>query len=263
MWTLLSWYWQGSYISLLTKCFLCLSPWRGCEPSERGWWEAFGFGIKSLLLYVQSGRMSPGAMPPFSSRGFSGFCLFWWLCAQKGSPKESRTCRKNKNIKKPLWLMQNVSCEPLMLRPVENPWASSDIFSRPHHHPIGFCINRKAINQKNTLPRYTKLILTLYFSCDDMFVWFLSFFCEKHRTSLRESSDVLAWKYGSLWQRSPMFLISRPADGTASGASPLKKFFENILHSYTRGRRCPVFAGDFGCRIGCRIGCRMRIKGEG
>lgn len=30
-------------------------------------------------------------------------------------------CRKDKNIKNPLWLIQNVSCEPLMLRPVENP----------------------------------------------------------------------------------------------------------------------------------------------
>ena len=30
--------------------FLGLSPWRGCEPSERGWWEAYGLDFKSLLL---------------------------------------------------------------------------------------------------------------------------------------------------------------------------------------------------------------------
>ena len=152
MWTLLSWYWHGSYIPLLTKCFLCLSPWRGCELSERGWWEAFGLGIKSLLLYVQNGRMSPGALPPFSSRGFYGFCFLLMILRAKGSQEESCSCRKDKNRKNPLQLLQNVSCEPLMLRPVENPWASSDIFSRPHHHPIGFCISRKAINKKNTLP---------------------------------------------------------------------------------------------------------------
>ena len=42
--------------------------------------------------------------------------------------------------------MQDVSYEPLMLCPSENPQASLDIFSQPHHHPIGSCINRKAIN---------------------------------------------------------------------------------------------------------------------
>ena len=49
--------------------------------------------------------------------------------------------------------MQDVSCEPLMLCPSENPQASLDIFSHPHHHPAGFCINRKAINKdKPTVP---------------------------------------------------------------------------------------------------------------
>ena len=43
--------------------------------------------------------------------------------------------------------MQDVSCEPLMLCPSENPQASLDIFSQPHHHPFGFCIYRKAINK--------------------------------------------------------------------------------------------------------------------
>ena len=43
--------------------------------------------------------------------------------------------------------MQDVSCEPLMLCPSENPQASLDIFSQPHHHPFGSCIHRKAINK--------------------------------------------------------------------------------------------------------------------
>ena len=34
--------------------------------------------------------------------------------------------------------MQDVSYEPLMLCLSENPQASLDIFSQPHHHPIGF-----------------------------------------------------------------------------------------------------------------------------
>ena len=34
--------------------------------------------------------------------------------------------------------MQDVSCEPLTLCPSENPQASLDIFSQPHHHPAGF-----------------------------------------------------------------------------------------------------------------------------
>ena len=37
----------------------------------------------------------------------------------------------------PLRLMQ-VSYEPWMAQPSENPWASSDIFSHLHHHPTGF-----------------------------------------------------------------------------------------------------------------------------
>ena len=32
--------------------------------------------------------------------------------------------------------MQDVSCEPLMLCPSENPQANLDIFSQPHHHPF-------------------------------------------------------------------------------------------------------------------------------
>ena len=43
--------------------------------------------------------------------------------------------------------MQDVSCEPLMLCLSENPQASLDIFSLPHHHPAGSCIHRKAINK--------------------------------------------------------------------------------------------------------------------
>ena len=43
--------------------------------------------------------------------------------------------------------MQDVSCEPLMLCPSENPQASLDIFSQSHHHPAGSCIHRKAINK--------------------------------------------------------------------------------------------------------------------
>ena len=42
--------------------------------------------------------------------------------------------------------MQDVSYEPLMLQLPENPQASLDIFSQPHHHPFGSCIYRKAIN---------------------------------------------------------------------------------------------------------------------
>ena len=34
-----------------------------------------------------------------------------------------------------------------MLCPSENPQASLDIFSQPHHHPFGSCIYRKAINK--------------------------------------------------------------------------------------------------------------------
>ena len=44
---------------------------------------------------------------------------------------------KTKNNKNPLRMMQDVSCEPLMLCPSENPQVSLDIFSQPHHHPAG------------------------------------------------------------------------------------------------------------------------------
>ena len=47
--------------------------------------------------------------------------------------------------------MQDVSYEPLMLQLPENPQASLDIFSQPHHHPFGFCIYRKAINRDKHL----------------------------------------------------------------------------------------------------------------
>ena len=47
--------------------------------------------------------------------------------------------------------MQDVSYEPLMLCPSENPQASLDIFSQPHHHPFGSCIYRKAINKNKHL----------------------------------------------------------------------------------------------------------------
>ena len=47
--------------------------------------------------------------------------------------------------------MQDVSCEPLMVRLPENPQASLDIFSHPHHHPPGLCIHRKAINKDKPL----------------------------------------------------------------------------------------------------------------
>ena len=44
-------------------------------------------------------------------------------------------------------MMKDVSYEPLMLCMSENPQASLDIFSHPHHHPFGACIHRKAINK--------------------------------------------------------------------------------------------------------------------
>ena len=47
--------------------------------------------------------------------------------------------------------MQDVSYEPLMLCPSENPQASLDIFIQPHHHPFGSCIYRKAINKNKHL----------------------------------------------------------------------------------------------------------------
>ena len=51
----------------------------------------------------------------------------------------------------------------------------AQIFSASHTiTPTGGCINRKAINNKNTLPRFTKLILTLYFSSDEMFFRFIA-----------------------------------------------------------------------------------------
>ena len=43
--------------------------------------------------------------------------------------------------------MQDVSCEPLMLCPSENPQASLDIFSRHIITPSRSCIHRKAINK--------------------------------------------------------------------------------------------------------------------
>ena len=47
--------------------------------------------------------------------------------------------------------MQDVSYEPLMLQLPENPQASLEIFSQPHHHPFGSCSHRKAINKNKPL----------------------------------------------------------------------------------------------------------------
>ena len=47
-------------------------------------------GIKSLLLHGQSGRMSPGALPPFSSRGFYGFCFFLMILRAERSTSKRR-----------------------------------------------------------------------------------------------------------------------------------------------------------------------------
>ena len=58
--------------------------------------------------------------------------------------------------------MQDGSYEPLMLCPSENPQASLDIFSQPHHHPLlGSCIHRKAINKDKPSLSYGVLPLTL------------------------------------------------------------------------------------------------------
>ena len=56
--------------------------------------------------------------------------------------------------------MQDVSCEPLMLCPSENPQASLDIFSPPHHHPSRSCIHLKAINKDKPLVLLDVSILT-------------------------------------------------------------------------------------------------------
>ena len=50
-------------------------------------------------------------------------CACWKNCACRKdiAAEKDIAAGKDKNIKNPLWLMQNVSYEPLMLRPVENP----------------------------------------------------------------------------------------------------------------------------------------------
>ena len=65
--------------------------------------------------------------------------ICWWILGARQKQQ------------KPLAVDADVSCEPLMLCPSENPQASLDIFSHPHHHPFGSCIHRKAINKDKPL----------------------------------------------------------------------------------------------------------------
>ena len=64
---------------------------------------------------------------------------------------------------------------------------------------------------------------------------------QKHRTSLKESTEVLPQKYGGFMQRSPMFLFFRrmKSDVRMLSSSPHKKSFVKISYiSYTRqGKR--------------------------
>ena len=62
--------------------------------------------------------------------GWDGFEPF-----EPFEPLEPLSGSKTKTSKNPLRSMQDVSNEPLMLHPSENPQASLDIFSHPHHHP--------------------------------------------------------------------------------------------------------------------------------
>ena len=48
--------------------------------------------------------------------------------------------------------MQDVSYEPLILCPSENPQASLDIFSQPHHHPSRFLHPSQGDKQGLTFP---------------------------------------------------------------------------------------------------------------
>ena len=75
---------------------------------------------------------------------------------------------------------------------------------------------------------------------------------QKHRTSLRKSSDVLPQKYGGLSQRSPMFSVS---ETYPSSRKKVLCFSPTFLHQFLEIR---LYIGDFGCRKGCRMlpGCR-------
>ena len=75
---------------------------------------------------------------------------------------------------------------------------------------------------------------------------------QKHRTSLRKSSDVLPQKYGGLPQRSPMFSVS---EAYTSSRKKVLCFSPTFLHQFMEIR---LYIGDFGCRKGCRMlpGCR-------
>ena len=58
---------------------------------------------------------------PILFKGFFWFLSFLMALMDTGSPRKSYACRKDKNIKNPLRLMQSVSYEPLMLQQSENP----------------------------------------------------------------------------------------------------------------------------------------------
>ena len=69
------------------------------------------------------------------------FSVLWIVSLPRIKRIERIACGywvQDKNNKNPLRWMQDVSYEPLMLCPSENPQASLDIFSQPHHHPFGF-----------------------------------------------------------------------------------------------------------------------------
>ena len=76
---------------------------------------------------------------------------------------------------------------------------------------------------------------------------------QKHRTSLKKSSDVLPQKYGGLSQRSPMFSVS---ETYTSSRKKVLCFSPTFLHQFMEIR---LYIGDFGCRKGCRMlpGCRI------
>ena len=58
---------------------------------------------------------------------------------------------------------------------------------------------------------------------------------QKHRTSLKESTEVLPQKYGGFMQRSPMFLFFRRMKSNVRILPPQKYFFVEISYiSYTR-----------------------------
>ena len=57
---------------------------------------------------------------------------------------------------------------------------------------------------------------------------------QKHRTSLKESTEVLPQKYGGFMQRSPMFLFFRSLHIQDVSASHKKSFVKISYISYTR-----------------------------